>query len=66
MATVHGMGRGRPRGSIRRPRGVAIEQLIAEECGDIIMKNCQEEVDDSEDADEMSVFHSLTFIYLAS
>lgn len=53
MATIHGAGRGRPRSSIQRPRGVAIEQLIAEECGDIIMKSCQEEADDSEDADEM-------------
>lgn len=52
MATIHGAGRGRGRSPVQRPRGVAIEQLIAEECGDII-NSCREEVDESEDGDEM-------------
>ncbi|CAH2048477.1 unnamed protein product, partial [Iphiclides podalirius] len=57
MATIHATGRGRGRNSIQRPRGVAIEQLIAEECGEIIMKSCQEEAEDSEDADEIICPH---------
>ncbi|KPJ19763.1 TWiK family of potassium channels protein 18 [Papilio machaon] len=57
MATIHGVGRGRGRSPVQRPRGVAIEQLIAEECGDIIMNSCREEVDESEDADEIICPH---------
>ncbi|XP_072949044.1 uncharacterized protein [Epargyreus clarus] len=52
LATVHGPGRGRGRGTIQRPRGPAIEQLIAEECGEVILNRSQEELDDSEDPDE--------------
>ncbi|XP_013164239.1 PREDICTED: uncharacterized protein LOC106115432 [Papilio xuthus] len=57
MATIHGTGRGRGRSPVHRPRGVAIEQIIAEECGDIIMNSCREEVDESEDADEIICPH---------
>ncbi|CAG9786588.1 unnamed protein product [Diatraea saccharalis] len=50
LATVHGPGRGRGRGTIQRPRGPVIEQLIAEECGNI--NRSQDDLDDSEDPDE--------------
>ncbi|XP_041979486.1 uncharacterized protein LOC121733336, partial [Aricia agestis] len=50
LATVHGRGRGR--GRVYRPRGPAIEQLIAEECGEAFLSRCQEECEDSEDMDE--------------
>ncbi|XP_050350953.1 uncoordinated protein 58-like [Nymphalis io] len=52
LATVHGPSRGRGRGTIQRPRGAAIEQLIAEECGEIFVNRSQEDLDDSEDPDE--------------
>ncbi|CAH2096428.1 unnamed protein product [Euphydryas editha] len=52
LATVHGPSRGRGRGTIQRPRGAAIEQLIAEECGEIFLNRSQEDLDDSEDPDE--------------
>ncbi|XP_045448297.1 uncharacterized protein LOC123656683 [Melitaea cinxia] len=52
LATVHGPSRGRGRGTIQRPRGPAIEQLIAEECGEIFLNRSQEDLDDSEDPDE--------------
>ncbi|XP_031766319.2 uncharacterized protein LOC113520202 [Galleria mellonella] len=52
LATVHGSGRGRGRGTIQRPRGPIIEQLIAEECGELPMNRSQEDLDDSEDPDE--------------
>lgn len=48
VATVHGRGRGRS--TIQRPRGAAIEQLIAEECGEL--SRSQDELEDSEDPDE--------------
>ena len=48
-ATVHGRGRAR---TIQRPRGAAIEQLIAEECGEIYLNRSQEDLEDSEDPDE--------------
>ncbi|CAG4956407.1 unnamed protein product [Colias eurytheme] len=51
MATVHGPGRGKGR-IIQRPRGAVIEQLIAEECGEVIHNRSHEDLDDSEDADE--------------
>lgn len=51
LATVHGPGRGRGRTTIQRPRGAIIEQLIAEECGDL-MNRSQDELDDSEDPEE--------------
>ncbi|XP_045517536.1 uncharacterized protein LOC123709950 [Pieris brassicae] len=52
MATVHSPSRGFPRGRIiQRPRGPVIDQLIAEECRDVHHRS-QEELDDSEDADE--------------
>ncbi|XP_050675825.1 TWiK family of potassium channels protein 7-like isoform X2 [Leptidea sinapis] len=50
MATVHAPNRrGR---TIQRPRGAIIEQLIAEECGEDINNRSQDELDDSEDADD--------------
>lgn len=49
LATVHGRGRGR--GMVQRPRGAVIEQLIAEECGELPFRS-EEELDDSEDPDE--------------
>ncbi|KAL0883349.1 hypothetical protein ABMA27_016756 [Loxostege sticticalis] len=52
LATVHGPGRGRGRNTIQRPRGAVIEQLIAEECGEIPLNRSQEDLDDSEDPDE--------------
>lgn len=52
LATVHGPVRGRGRGAIQRPRGPAIEQLIAEECGEMFLTRSQEDLDDSEDAEE--------------
>ncbi|XP_045772475.1 uncharacterized protein LOC123872309 [Maniola jurtina] len=52
LATVHGPVRGRGRGTIQRPRGPAIEQLIAEECGEMYLNRSQEELDDSEDPEE--------------
>ncbi|CAG4940774.1 unnamed protein product [Parnassius apollo] len=57
MATIHDPGRERPRGSIQRPRDVAIDQLIAEECGEIVMNSCPEDLDDSEDTDEIMCPH---------
>lgn len=53
LATVHGPGRGRGRGTIQRPRGAVIEQLIAEECGEIPLNRSQEDLDDSEDPDDV-------------
>ncbi|XP_063536136.1 uncharacterized protein LOC134745932 [Cydia strobilella] len=53
LATVHGHSPGRGRGrTIQRPRGAVIEQLIAEECGDLPMNRSQEDLEDSEDPDE--------------
>ncbi|XP_013183214.2 uncharacterized protein LOC106129260 [Amyelois transitella] len=52
LATVHGPIRGRGRGTIQRPRGQVIEQLIAEECGELSSNRCQDDLDDSEDTDE--------------
>ncbi|KAG6440620.1 hypothetical protein O3G_MSEX001354 [Manduca sexta] len=52
LATVHGPGRGRGKGTIQRPRGPAIEQLIAEECGELTLNRSQDDLDDSEDPDE--------------
>ncbi|XP_053609659.1 TWiK family of potassium channels protein 7-like isoform X2 [Plodia interpunctella] len=52
LATVHGPTRGRGRGVIQRPRGQVIEQLIAEECGDLASNRSQDDLDDSEDTDE--------------
>ncbi|CAG9125448.1 unnamed protein product [Plutella xylostella] len=50
VATVHGPGRGRGRG--QRPRGAAIEQLIAEECGELALNRSDSDLDDSEDPDD--------------
>lgn len=55
LATVHGPGRSRGKGTIQRPRGQVIEQLIAEECGELPFNRSQEELDDSEDPDETLV-----------
>ncbi|CAK1556428.1 unnamed protein product [Leptosia nina] len=53
MATVHSPGRSMARGRvIQRPRGPVIEQLIAEECRESLHNRSQEDLDDSEDADE--------------
>ncbi|CAH1638085.1 unnamed protein product [Spodoptera littoralis] len=52
LATVHGPGRGRGRTTMQRPRGAVIEQLIAEECGELQMNRSQDDLDDSEDPDE--------------
>ncbi|KAI5635013.1 ion channel domain-containing protein [Phthorimaea operculella] len=52
LATVHGPGRGRGRSTIQRPRGPIIEQLIAEECGELSLNRSQEDLDDSEDTDD--------------
>lgn len=49
LATVHGPGRGR--GRVQRPRGAVIEQLIAEECGELALRS-DSDLDDSEDLDE--------------
>ncbi|GBP34293.1 TWiK family of potassium channels protein 18 [Eumeta japonica] len=49
IATVHCRGRGRP---VQRPRGAAIEQLIAEECGVMPLSRTHEDLDDSEDPDD--------------
>lgn len=51
LATVHGPGRGRGRTVVQRPRGVVIEQLIAEECGEL-QNRSQDDLDDSEDPEE--------------
>jgi hypothetical protein len=53
LATVHGPSRGRGRGTIQRPRGVVIEQLIAEECGELAHNRSQEDLEDSEDPDDL-------------
>lgn len=50
LATVHGRGRGRS--MIQRPRGPIIEQLIAEECGELASNRSDDDLDDSEDPDE--------------
>lgn len=52
LATVHSPVRGRARNTIQRPRGAAIEQLIAEECGELALNRSQDDLDDSEDPDE--------------
>lgn len=53
LATVHGPNRGRGRSTIQRPRGAVIEQLIAEECGEMSLNRIQDEFDDSEDPDDL-------------
>ncbi|KAL4707768.1 hypothetical protein ACJJTC_001714 [Scirpophaga incertulas] len=57
LATVHGPGRGRGRGIIQRPRGAVIEQLIAEECGELALNRSQEDSDDLEDSDDVICPH---------
>ncbi|KAJ0176784.1 hypothetical protein K1T71_007963 [Dendrolimus kikuchii] len=57
LATVHGPTRGRGRGTIQRPRGPTIEQLIVEECGELPMNRSQDDLDDSEDPDDLICPH---------